>query len=76
MRIARILSSAGPTHAVFRNGLWEHIVDPFAETLSRTGEATMEAEAVYLAPVTRVRGNRYRPQPYAQQPSPTDSGVA
>ncbi|WP_416418066.1 fumarylacetoacetate hydrolase family protein [Paenarthrobacter aromaticivorans] len=52
MRIARIMSSAGPTHAVFHNGLWEHIVDPFAETFSRTGEATMEAEAVYLSPVT------------------------
>lgn len=51
MRIARIKTSAGPQHAVERNGNWDHIVDPFAESLSYTGGSISGAEAVFLAPV-------------------------
>lgn len=51
MRIARLASSSGPQHAIHRNGRWEHIDDPFAETPAFTGEITTDAEATFLAPV-------------------------
>lgn len=51
MRIARVKTPGGPRHAVFRNGHWEHIVDPFAEVISFTGERTVADGVVLLAPV-------------------------
>lgn len=51
MRIARIKTACGPRHAVERSGSWHHIVDPFQESLSFTGEATAHDDAVFLAPV-------------------------
>ncbi|TQJ34649.1 fumarylacetoacetate hydrolase family protein [Arthrobacter sp. SLBN-122] len=52
MRIARIQTAAGPQYAVERAGEWHHIADPFAQTLSYTGDATAHSEATFLAPVT------------------------
>jgi 2-keto-4-pentenoate hydratase/2-oxohepta-3-ene-1,7-dioic acid hydratase in catechol pathway len=51
LRIARIHSPSGPQYAVGRDGNWDHIHDPFAETITFTGAATPDAEAVFLAPV-------------------------
>lgn len=52
MRIARISTTAGPQHAVENDGAWEHIIDPFEETLRYTGGTTAHSEATFLAPVT------------------------
>lgn len=51
MRIARLQTPAGATHAVERDGNWDHIEDLFADTLSFTGESTPAESAVLLAPV-------------------------
>ncbi|MHC6218952.1 fumarylacetoacetate hydrolase family protein [Arthrobacter sp. MMS24-S77] len=51
MRIARVQTPSGPRHAVLRNGNWDHIEDPFAETLAYTGESSSADDAVFLAPV-------------------------
>ncbi|MDR6793860.1 2-keto-4-pentenoate hydratase/2-oxohepta-3-ene-1,7-dioic acid hydratase in catechol pathway [Pseudarthrobacter oxydans] len=51
MRIARIKTAEGARHAVQHDGTWHHIVDPFAEPLSYTGQTTPDADAVFLAPV-------------------------
>ncbi|MHC8609706.1 fumarylacetoacetate hydrolase family protein (plasmid) [Paenarthrobacter ureafaciens] len=51
MRLARIQTSAGPRHAVFRNGEWHHLEDPFAEVISFTGQVTPADGAKLLAPV-------------------------
>jgi 2-keto-4-pentenoate hydratase/2-oxohepta-3-ene-1,7-dioic acid hydratase in catechol pathway len=51
MRIARIKTTEGARHAVERDGTWHHIVDPFAEPFSYTGNTTPDADAVFLAPV-------------------------
>lgn len=52
MRIARIHTAAGPQHAVESDSGWDHIVDPFEETLRYTGGTTTGSEATFLAPVT------------------------
>jgi len=52
MRIARITTTAGPQHAVERDGMWHHVADPFAATLRYTGGTTPFSEATFLAPVT------------------------
>ncbi|MBT2515015.1 fumarylacetoacetate hydrolase family protein [Arthrobacter sp. ISL-30] len=51
MRIARLQTMSGPTHAVSADGAWQHIEDPFAETLSFTGAETAARDAIFLAPV-------------------------
>lgn len=51
MRIARLQTPSGPTHAVLRNGSWDHIEDPFAEVLSFTGKSSSADDALFLAPV-------------------------
>jgi 2-keto-4-pentenoate hydratase/2-oxohepta-3-ene-1,7-dioic acid hydratase in catechol pathway len=51
LRIARIITAAGPQHAVERDGNWEHILDPFGVPFSFTGDSTPDADAVLLAPV-------------------------
>lgn len=52
MRIARIKTAAGPRHAVESDGTWNHVIDPFEETLRYTGGTTADSEATFLAPVT------------------------
>ncbi|MEO5316239.1 fumarylacetoacetate hydrolase family protein [Pseudarthrobacter sp. CC12] len=51
MRIARLQTAAGPQYAVEGDGGWDHIVDPFEESLRYTGGATTHNEAIFLAPV-------------------------
>ncbi|SMQ68436.1 fumarylacetoacetate hydrolase family protein [Agreia sp. VKM Ac-1783] len=51
MRIARIETSNGPSHAVADATGWRHIADPFAAELVFTGGSTAFDEAVLLAPV-------------------------
>lgn len=51
MRIARLRTDSGTTHAVSRDGEWHHIDDPFAEVLNFTGETTPIEGAKLLAPV-------------------------
>ncbi|MEZ2392000.1 fumarylacetoacetate hydrolase family protein [bacterium RCC_150] len=51
MRIARLQTPSGAVHAVLRNGAWDHIEDPFAESLAFTGDSSSADEAVFLAPV-------------------------
>lgn len=50
MRIARLQTSNGTSHAVLRNGSWHHIADPFADVLSFTGVTTTAEGARLLAP--------------------------
>jgi 2-keto-4-pentenoate hydratase/2-oxohepta-3-ene-1,7-dioic acid hydratase in catechol pathway len=45
------MTTAGPQHAVQRNGSWDHILDPFARPVTFTGSSTTDADAVFLAPV-------------------------
>ena len=51
MRIARLDTSNGPSHAVADAAGWQHVVDPFADELVFTGATTAFDEAVLLAPV-------------------------
>jgi 2-keto-4-pentenoate hydratase/2-oxohepta-3-ene-1,7-dioic acid hydratase in catechol pathway len=51
MRIARLQTPSGPTHAVLRGERWEHIEDPFAKDFAFTGASTAADDAEFLAPV-------------------------
>lgn len=51
MRIARLTTPTGPRSAVFRDGVWHHLVDMFAADLEVTGTVTSAADAEFLAPV-------------------------
>ncbi len=51
MRIARLNTADGPQYAVESDGGWDHIVDPFEESLRYTGGATTHSDATFLAPV-------------------------
>lgn len=50
MRLARLVSAAGPRNVVWREGRWHGIVDLFAAEPTFTGE-TFEPDAALLAPV-------------------------
>ncbi|MEV7648204.1 fumarylacetoacetate hydrolase family protein [Arthrobacter sp. NPDC089319] len=51
MRIARLQTAVGTRHAVWRDGGWHHVEDPFADVLSFTGDTTPAESAKLLAPV-------------------------
>jgi 2-keto-4-pentenoate hydratase/2-oxohepta-3-ene-1,7-dioic acid hydratase in catechol pathway len=51
MRIARLQTPSGATHAVLHGEYWKHIDDPFAAQISYTGGSTAVGDADLLAPV-------------------------